>query len=898
MTIRNLDALLEPASVALIGASDTPGSVGAIVAKNLLTGGFKGNVSFVNPRHQEVAGRPCFPSAAALPAPADLAIIATPPNTLPALISELGACGTRACVIITAGVSPEIRQKCLEAAKPTCLRLLGPNCLGLILPSLGFNGSFAHLMPQPGDLALISQSGALVTAMIDWAAGREIGFSHVVSLGDMADVDFGDLLDYLAADRSSRAILLYAEQITHAPKFMSAARRAARTKPVIVLKPGRHSTSAAAARSHTGALSGSDSVYNAAFKRAGLLRVNTLEEMFFAAEVLHFSPKASGRRLAILTNGGGAGVLAADCLADLGGDLAPLSPQTLASLSAVLPQSWSGGNPVDIIGDAPAARYEAALSILLNDPNTDAVLVMNCPTALAPSDLAAQAVIKAIEGQKALGLPLKPVLTNWLGARAADTSRQLFMQADLPGFSTPEEAVTGFMQLIRYEAGQKQLMETPPALPHTMNFDANAARTIINKTLEAGRTLLTEAEAKDVLRAYGIPVAETINAKTPDGAFAAATEILTGTKACVLKIVSPDISHKSDVGGVRLGLRTADEAREAAWSMLTEVKRNCPGARITGFAVEPMIDKREAYELIIGMSEDKTFGPVILFGAGGTSVEVTKDTAHALPPLNLKLAQEMIAETRVSRLLSGFRNRPPARTDDVAEILVRVSSLVANHPEIREIDINPVLTDHLGCIALDARIGLQEAHAPARTPFAVRPYPEKWCRKIIMPELGTLTMRPVLPEDEPLYQPFFSSMTAEDLRMRFFAPSKDRSHKFLARLTQIDYAREMAFVALASTGELLGVVRLVADPDYKRAEFAVLVRSDLKGRGLGWQMMQLLIEYAQAEGLSELTGDVLSQNATMLSMCRTLGFRIEPAPGDASIRRVTLDLAKRAGLAA
>lgn len=896
MTIRNLDALLDPRRVVLIGASDRTGSIGAIVAANLQS--FEGEAYFVNPRHREIAGRHCLARVADLPHVADLAVIATPPETIAGLIGELGAAGTRACVIITAGVTPDIRQQCLDAARPYCLRLLGPNCIGLLLPGLKLNASFAHRAPAVGDLALLSQSGALVTTIIDWAADRNIGFSHVLSMGEMADVDFGDMLDYLAADPASRAILLYAEQVTNAPKFMSAARRAARAKPVIVLKPGRHAASASAARSHTGALSGSDAVYGAAFRRAGLLRVNSLEEMFSAAETLHYSPRAPGKRLTILTNGGGAGVLAADRLADLGGELAPLSAETKAELSAVLPATWSHANPVDIIGDAPPERYAAALKILLNDTTTDAILVMNCPTALASSASAAAAVVDALADRKKLALPLKPILTTWLGESAAWHARKRLEAAHIPTFATPDDAVTGYMQLVAYEQSQRQLMETPPALAPDTTFDVEAVQGVISRTLASGRTLMTEAEAKEVLRAYRIPVAETINAKTPDGVAAAATEVLTGAKACVLKIVSPDISHKSDVGGVRLGLRTPDEAGEAARSMLAEVKRNARGSRITGFAVEPMIERKDATELIIGVSEDKTFGPVIMFGAGGTAVEVVRDTAHALPPLNLKLAHDLIAETRVSRLLAGYRNKPAADIDEIAAILVKISSLVANHPEVRFLDINPLLSDQHGCIALDARIGIADT-ADARTPFAIRPYPGKWQTTTALPRLGQVLMRPVRPEDEPLYQPFFSRIAADDLRMRFFSATKDRSHALFARLTQIDYAREMAFVAVSpATGELLGVSRLVADPDYRSAEFAVLVRSDLKGKGLGWQLMQLLIAYAREEGLSTLTGDILASNSTMLAMCRDLGFRVQPKPDDAALCSAILNLKSKTGLAA
>lgn len=891
MTIRHLENLLSPRSIVLVGASPEPGSIGRIVAANLTTGGFAGRVFLVNPRHASIDGEPCFPSIQSLPEAPDLAVIATPPASVPGIIAELGAKGTRAAVVITAGFGPELRRAMLDAARPYCLRIVGPNCLGMLLPGLGINASFAHRMPAAGDLAFLSQSGALVTAIIDWADARGIGFSHVVSMGDMSDVDFGDMLDVLAGDTQSRAILLYVEQITQAPKFLSAARRAARAKPVIVLKSGRHAAGAKAAQSHTGALSGSDAVYDAAFRRAGLLRVLELDELFEAAAVLSVIPKLEGERLAILTNGGGAGVLAADRLADFDGRLAGLSPDTKAVLDKALPATWSKGNPVDIIGDAGPERYEAALGALLADKAVDAVLVINCPTALASSDLAAKAVIKTVAERKGEGVPVKPVLTNWLGDGAAAESRKLFAAAGIATFETPAAAIAGYMQLVRYRRSQVELMRTPPSAPQDVVFDTERAQRIITDAAAAGRAMLSEGEAKSVLAAYGIPVATTTIAADADAAAAAASEILKSHRACVIKILSHDISHKSDVGGVRLGLTTAEEVRETARAMRGDIERIMPAARLEGFVVEPMIERPEAHELIVGMSEDATFGPTLLFGAGGTAVEVMKDTAHALPPLDMQLARDMMRQTRIHRLLEGYRSRPAADLDAIAEVLVRISTLVANHPHVRELDINPLLADDRGVIALDARMRISRSGEAPRRPLAIRPYPAEWEKAETLEEIGAVELRPVRPEDERLYARFFEELDREDVRMRFFTAAPDRSHRYLARLTQIDYAREMAFVAVASeTGELLGVARLAADPDYTRAEYAVLVRSDIKGKGLGWLLMGHLIAYARQEGLAELFGQVLAANTTMLSMCRELGFDISEEPGDATLRHVRLAL--------
>ncbi len=892
MTIRNLERLLAPNSAVLIGASPEPGSVGNIVTRNLVAGGFAGPIWLVNPRRSSIDGAPCYPSVASLPAVPDLAVIATPPATVAPLIAELAAKGTRAAVVITAGISADLRQAMLDAARPTCLRIAGPNCIGLVLPRSKLNASFAHRMPREGDLAFLSQSGAIVTAMIDWASDRGIGFSQVVSVGDMADVDFGDLLDYLAGDTKSRAILLYMEQATNAAKFLSAARRAARVKPVVVLKAGRHEQGAKAAKSHTGALAGADRVYEAAFRRAGLLRVMELEDLFEAAEMLSFTPRLEGERLAILTNGGGAGVLAVDRLADFDGRLADLAPSTIAALSKVLPQTWSHANPVDIIGDAGPERYKASLRALIDDSSSDAILVMNCPTALASSELAAKAVIETI-GNEAGQRPRRPVLTTWLGDGAAAASRRLFAAARIPTFETPAAAIGGYMQLVRYARSQAELLRTPPSMPHEMSFDRAPAAAVIARALAARREMLSEGEAKEVLAAYGIPVAATVVVADPEQVARAAAEVLTAHRACVVKIVSDDITHKSDVGGVRLGLASAAEAREAAMAMMANVGRLRPAAVIKGFAVEPMIERADAHELIVGMSVDATFGPTLLFGAGGTAVEIIDDTAQALPPLDLKLARDMMRQTRIYRLLEGYRNRPAADLDAIADVLVRVSYLVASHAELRELDINPLLADHRGCVAVDARMRVADEAVHPRTPLAIRPYPAQWEAEESLPHLGTIKLRPIRPEDEALYARFFEGVTGEDARMRFFTAAPDRSHRFLARLTQIDYARDMAFVALSAQGdELLGVARLASDPDYTKAEFAVLVRSDLKGKGLGWRLMQQVIAYARAEGLMEVFGEVLTENATMIAMCRKLGFKAEADPEDATLCRVRLALKK------
>ncbi|MEZ5818653.1 MAG: bifunctional acetate--CoA ligase family protein/GNAT family N-acetyltransferase [Hyphomicrobiaceae bacterium] len=892
MSVRNLEHMLAPQSAALIGASSRPGSIGAVVARNLRRTDFPGPLYFVNPKGGTVEGEQCYRSIPSLPQAPDVAIIATPPATIPGIIGELGAKGCRAAVVITAGIRGETRQAMLDAAKPHLLRIQGPNCLGLILPPRRLDASFSHVAPRPGRLAFLSQSGALITGIVDWAESRGIGFSHVVSLGDMADVDFGDLLDYLAADTQSRAILLYMESLKSAPKFMSAARRAARVKPVVVIKSGRHASGAKAALSHTGALAGADAAFEAAFRRAGLVRVNELQDLFEAAEILSKVKPLAGDRLGILTNGGGAGVMAADRLADLDLELGDLAPETVVRLDEVLPPTWSRGNPIDIIGDADAERYRAAVEAALDDPGLDALLVMNCPTAINPSTEAAKVVLSVLADRRSSGRPLKPVITSWLGSAAARESRQLFSEAGIPSFDTPSEAIDGFADLVRYHRAQTELMATPPSLPDGIFQPCETGTRVIRDVLASGSRMLTEPEAKALLSAYAIPVVETATVTTPEEARAAAHDIIAKHGAAVLKILSKDITHKSDVGGVRLNLETPKAVEDAARLMLMRTQAGAPGARIDGFTLQPMVRRPHARELILGMSVDPTFGPLLLFGAGGVAVEASRDVAHALPPLDMNLARDLMRQTLVWRLLQGYRDQPAAAIDAIALTLVRLSYLVARHPEIREIDINPLLADETGVVALDARVRVDDEAEQPRVPLAIQPYPSEWERVLSVGEPSMdIRIRPIRPDDERLYDAFFANVSNSDQRLRFFSPKTELSHSFLARLTQIDYAREMAFVALAPAGtELLGVSRFMADPDFEKGEYAVLVRSDLKGRGVGWALMRQLVDYAKSAGLATMYGHVLRENTTMIDMCRSLGFTVSGDPEDSTLVLVTLDV--------
>ena len=886
MSVRNLDKIFKPRSIALVGATPKPNTVGAMLLKNLRNESFKGDLMLVNPRYNEIAGMPVYPDVASLSAGPDLAVIATPPATVPGLVAELGTKGTRGAVVITAGFGElgaegkQLQQRILEAARPHLLRIVGPNCVGVMASGAHLNASFAHLASRPGRLAFVSQSGAIVTAMLDWAEPRGIGFSHVVSLGDMADVDFGDMLDYLGDDASTRAILLYVEGLTSARKFMSAARAAARRKPVLVVKVGRHAEGARAAASHTGALAGSDRVYDAAFRRAGTLRVRDMGDLFDAIETLSSTHAQAGDRLAILTNGGGPGVLATDMLIEVGGTLATLSPAAVAKLDRVLPRTWSHGNPVDIVGDADPQRYKAALEALIEDRDIDAVLVINCPTAMqSPSDCA-RVVIDTVHAQ-APHLMGRNVLTNWIGEHTAAPARNLFAAAHIATYDTPDRAIRGFMQRVQYRRNQQLLLETPPSRPETFTPDTDAAERMLLGALRAGREWLEPNEVMGVLGAYGIPVVRTYMVADSVAAAEIAREL---AKPVALKIRSRDIQHKSDIGGVALNLGNPDRVQREAETMLAKARAVRPDARLEGFIVQEMIQRSGALELIAGVVDDSLFGPVILFGQGGTAVEVLNDSTLELPPLNMALARAQIARTRVWRLMQGYRNQPPCDVDSVADILIKLAQLVADQPTVAELDINPLLVDQKGVVGLDARLRVRAAK-PNR--LAIRPYPKELESEAVLPDGTRVQIRPVRPEDEPGIIDLAAHQSAEDLRMRFFTSMRGLSHELAARLTQIDYDREVALVAQPSKrGAVWGVARFIADPDNVRAEYAVAVRTDMKGRGLGYLLMTKLLEMAKARGLSEVIGEVLCENAAMLKMALELGFTVSPHPEEVDIMRV------------
>ena len=894
MSIRNLRHLFSPKSVVLIGATDRPHSVGATVLSNLIAGRdpqtLEGKLMAVNPHHAQLLGLPVYPDIASLPYVPELAVIATAAASVPGLITQLAEKGTRAAVVLTAGMNADrgdgksFRQAMLDAARPHLLRILGPNCVGLLVPGAELNASFAHTDALPGNIAFVSQSGALVTAVLDWARSRGIGFSHFISLGDADDVDFGDVLDYLATDPNTHAILLYIEDIRQARKFMSAGRAAGRSKPVLVLKAGRAPEGARAAASHTGALAGSDAVYDTAIRRAGMLRVLTTEALFDAVETLARAKPLHHEELIILTNGGGPGVMATDALISSGGKLARLSAATITELNAVLPANWSHDNPVDIIGDAPVERYQQALEILQRCEPGRTVLFIHAPTAIVPSIEIANAIAPiALRSETNL-------LACWLGVAAVAQARQLFSDRRIAQFDTPEEAILAFMQLVEYRRNQQLLMQVPAidssALPAP---DRVAARSIVQQVLQDGRSMLTEPEAKALLSAWGIPVVDTRVAHSPQEAAELAVKI--GFPVAV-KLLSPDVSHKTDVGGVALDIINKAEVEAAAYAMQQRLSVLRPDARLEGFSVQSMARRPDACELIVGVTTDAVFGPVILFGQGGIAVEVMQDSALALPPLNEVLARDLISRTRVSRLLAGYRNKPAADLNAVCRLLIQIGQLVSEIPEILELDINPVLADANGVIALDARVKVKTAsglHAHDR--LAIRPYPQELEQTVPWMD-ATLLLRPIRPEDGPQHQRFFEALDASDVRFRAFVMMRELQPSQLARLTQIDYDREMAFVAVRKCAdgseETLGVVRAVADPDNVNAEFAIIIRSDLKGMGLGQMLMNKLVEYFRARGTVRIVGETMPDNRALLELVRHFHFTTS---FDAEQKTVELTLA-------
>ena len=901
MSTYRLDSIFRPRAVAVVGSQSRPRSVGRAVVENLLASGFSGPIGLVNKHPSPMDGVATVRHLHELPWTPDLVVIATPAATVPQLAAEAAEKGAAAVVVLTAamGSGPASPAAQLEAlTREKGLRVLGPNCLGVIAPHARLNASLASRFPKAGDLALISQSGAISGGLVEWSMSQPVGFSAVVSLGDALDVDFADLLDYFATDSRTRAILLYVEAIRDARKFMSAARAAARTKPVVVVKSGHGGSPQVtpAGSTHTQNLARPNAVYGAAFRRAGLLRVRSLHELFAAARTLGQVRPFQGRRLAILTNGGGVGALSVDHLYEQGGSLATLSEATRDALDRILPVGWSRTNPVDLLTDIDADRYAATIDALLADPGNDALLAVNVPTVLSSSSEAAHAVTRVLSQRPGHGTR-KPVFTVWLGN---DPQAEAVLDAaQVPRYPNESDAVAGFMHLVRHREVQAALMETPPSLPEDFSPDVALARTLVDSALDAGQTWLDPLATTQLLAAYGIPMAPLWRADDADDAARIAAPLLAEGATVAVKILSPDIPHKSDVDGVRLNLANANAVREAAAGILQRARERRPEARIEGVLVQPTVLRPKARELIAGIADDPVFGPVIAFGRGGTAVEVINDQAVALPPLDLRLAHELIARTRVSRVLKAYRDVPAADERAVALVLVKLAQLAADIPEIQQLDINPLLADREGVVAVDARIAVARGrvlHKGRGHPrFAIFPYPKEWERTIELADGQPALVRPVRPEDDAMFRQFFTHVTDEDLRLRFFQSVRHFSHEFIARLTQLDYARSIALVAIhPQTHEMLGAVRLHADANYEKGEYGILVRSDLKGHGIGWKLMQIMIEYARWLGLKVIEGQVLRENRTMLARCESLGFTVKLDPDDPTLMNVSLSVSASA----
>jgi acetyltransferase len=887
-----LDAIFAPRNVAVIGATEKAGSVGRTILWNLISNPFGGTVFPINPKRSGVLGIKAYPNVMAVPEPIDLAVVVTPAPTVPDIIRECVEAGARGAIIISAGfkeIGPEgaeLERRVLEEARRGKMRIIGPNCLGVMSPVTGLNATFASAMARPGNVGFISQSGALCTGVLDWSLRENVGFSAFVSIGSMLDVDWGDLIYYLGDDHRTQSIVIYMETIGDARSFLSAAREVALTKPIIVIKPGRTEGAAKAAASHTGALTGSDEVLDVAFRRCGVLRVNTIAELFYMAEVLAKQPRPKGPRLMILTNAGGPGVLATDALITGGGELAELSEETIEALNQLLPAHWSHNNPIDILGDADPERYAKALEIAAKDPNSDGLLVILTPQAMTdPTKTAEQLKY----GTKIHG---KPILASWMGGAGIAAGEAILNQANIPTFPYPDTAARVFNYMWRYSRNLRSLYETPSFLADSDEGAPDRAQVeeIINTARNSGRTILTEFESKQLLTAYGIPTVRTHIATSEEGAARLANA--TGYPV-VLKLHSETITHKTDVGGVQLNLTDADAVRRAYRAIESSVRDKVGAEHFLGVTVQPMV-KLEGYELIIGSSLDPQFGPVLLFGSGGQLVEVYKDRALALPPLNTTLARRMMERTRIHTALKGVRGRKLVDLAALERLLVRFSQLVVEQRWIKEIDINPLLASSERLIALDARVVVHgpEISEDQLPKLAIRPYPTQYVSSWTMKDGTEVTIRPIRPEDEPLIVKFHETLSERSVYMRYFHPMKlgqRVAHERLTRICFIDYEREMALVAdhkdpETGTHEIIAVGRLSKSHGTNEAEFATLVSDRFQGKGLGTELLRRLLQVGRDEKLSRITADILPENLEMQRVCEKLGFYLIRAIDDPTVK--------------
>ena len=875
----DIEKMFDPKTVALIGATDKAGTVGEATLKNLLIGKGKRSIYPVNPTHEVVMGVKCYPSISAIPEHVNLAVIATPASSVPEVVEECGKAGVDGIVIISAGfrevgaAGAKLEDEIRNVRSKYDFRLLGPNCVGFARPSVHLNATFLRDNPEQGSIAFISQSGALGSAILDWAMTTHVGFSLFASLGSMLDLDFGDLIDFLGSDPSTRSIILYVEGIGNAKKFMSAARGFARTKPIIVLKAGKQKTGAKAVQSHTGALAGDFEVYDAAFKRVGVVRVDEISDLFNCASVLDSRRLPAGPRLAIVTNAGGPGVVASDAVADLGGELAKLSDASMKTLNEHLPPYWSRGNPVDVLGDADVAKYGMALDTCLSDPNVDGVIAIFTPQGITSSTELAEAVIRLSKDRR------KSVLTVWMGERGVIEARKRFAESAIPTYPTPEQAVKTYMYMYRYRRNLDLLYETPEELPVDLMPPNSHLKLIARRAIREGKLLLSQSDADKFLDAYNIPRLQGGFATTPDEAVMVARRF---GYPVVLKVVSQEIAHKSDVGGVVIGINSSERLADEFVKLVERVKIMRPGAQIDGIYVQKMAAAVD-YELILGSKKDVDFGAVMLFGSGGTGVELFRDFSIGLPPMNQVLARRMMEETTIYKALSrGLRNKPPVPMKPFEEIIVRLSGMVADFPEIAEMDINPLFVTEKEVLAADVRILLDPAAPKDSSPYphlVIMPYPTKYVVPYKLEDGTDVLLRPIRPEDEGIEAEFINGLSEESSRLRFFSIVKNLPHGDLVRFCNIDYDREMAIVAEVKQGgrsREIGVGRLIAELDRKRGEFAVVIADQYQGKGLGRKLLDMLIDIAVDKHLESIYGVVLKDNRTMLSLCKEMGFTLTP----------------------
>lgn len=874
-----LNGLFEPKSIAIVGASERANSVGQKVLSNVLLGGFKGKVFPVNPKHKNVQGQKCYPSVNDIKAKVDLAMITTPAETVPGIVKDCGEKGIRLLVIISAGFSEmgekgkALEQSILEVARDYHIRFIGPNCLGIMTPRSLLNATFDNNFAQPGDIALVSQSGAICAAILDWAIEKKIGFSTIVSVGNSVDLDFGDILNYLALDPCTKSILLYIEGVHWPRRFMSGLRAAACIKPVIAIKAGRNTSGVRAVHSHTGALVGDDDVFSAALDRCGAVRVMSIEQLFTAAEVLSGQGRATGNRLTIVTNGGGAGVMAADRATDLHIALPLPSEDTLAELNRVLPAQWSRQNPIDILGDATASRYEKTIAACLNDPKCDALLSILVPVAMSQPYEVANALLQFSQQTN------KPLIACWMGEKQTRGAWQLFNDHKIPCYNTPEIAVEAFSYLANYYHNQQQLRQVPPPFIATTNTDVEGAALIINAALSEQRTVLTTSESKAALSAFGINVSQTIEAHSANEALIIAETI---GFPVAMKISSPDITHKQEVDGVQLNIIHGEDVKRTYHQIIKRAQELRPTAKLYGVTIERMHQGPHVRELMVGVIRDNVFGPVISFGIGGSLVEVMQDRAVALPPLNAFLAEQLIAKTRAMKLLGEFRGKPPVNKAALIDMLLRVSDMVCELPQIREMDLNPVLIDEKGAVAVDARIIIDYSSTSLATygHMAIHPYPKQWARQWQTADGAPITIRPIRPEDARSEQDFVAGLSTAARYFRFMHEVNELTPDVLVRFTQIDYESEMALVATSGMDsqqeKIIGIARYYTQAEQESCEFAIVVADAWQNKGIGSQLMVSLLEIAKMKGVKRMIGRILADNVAMLELVIHLGFTVRP----------------------